>query len=127
MPAPDITNSDIFEPVEAYIRTEEHTDSSLFRFVAALAESAPPFAAAFSRHIADIIDEMGADDLTYSDIMVHAYWRTYFSPEHAGKYGTDELAHDRAKLQHFASYLIDPSSVDPANVPSTPHAPLTIH
>lgn len=127
MPPPDITNSDIFEPVEAHIRSEEHTDSSVFRFIAAMAEAAPTFGVAFSRHIADIIDEMGGDELTYSDIMVHAYWRTYFSPEHAGKYGTSDLAHDRAKLQHFAAYLLDPSSVDPANVPTTPHASLAIH
>jgi hypothetical protein len=120
----DITNTEVFKPLEAAIRADdEYSDADLFDIIGGISAQSGRVGASMCFHVRDIIKEHGAADLSYTDITIQAYWRTFFSPEHAGKYGTDEWVHLPAKLAEFAAYLIDPTSTevthaDPAPIPT---------
>lgn len=107
----DITNYPIFAPLEAFIRSDEYTDADLFIQIADMTKQSARIGEAALRHAADIIQEHGTKDMTYTDITVQVFYRTFFSPEHAGKYGTDHWVHDQKRLEQFVQYMIDPATV----------------
>lgn len=113
----DITNTEVFKPLEAYIRTEEYTDIDLFNMIGEYAAIAPHVAQALAFQTRDILkSDFGGDDRSYTDILVELYWRTFFSPEHAGIYGTDHMVHDPATLAQFVQYVIDPTTIEASHV-----------
>lgn len=119
MTAPDLANSELFAPLENHIRTEEHTDAGLFRFIATVTLQSARHGYAMAMHAADIIEEMGGEDLSYTDIVVHVYWRTFFSRDHAKTYHTPDMVDSPDMLDSFVRFCIDPSTV------SAPHASLS--
>lgn len=108
---PDITNKDVFAPLEAHIRSEEYTDIDLLNLIGNFIDIAPNVARALVKHAVDYMTEHADQDIQYTDAVVAAYYRTFFSPEHAGKYGTDHMVHDKPALRTFAQFAINPASV----------------
>lgn len=105
------TNIEIFKPLEDFIRADEYTDSDVFHLIADFVGTSPKIGAAIARHAADITDELGGTDMTYTDVVVHLFWRTFYSPDHAAKYGTEGMVNDPIKLAQFAAFLKDPSKL----------------
>jgi hypothetical protein len=120
---PDITNQTVFAPLEAFIRTEEYSDADLLNLIGNWAGRNATVAQAMAFHARDTIHEHRTEDLPYVDVVVQVYYRTFFSPEHAGLYGTDFMVHDDAKLKTLVDYIIDPTSEVPANVAEAPYTP----
>lgn len=122
----DITNRDLFKPLEDFIKTEEYTDAELLNLIGSFMHTSPHIAAAMLFHARDILTENAEVEITYTEVVCHIYYRTFFSPEHAGRYGTDSMVHDRKALAAFVQYTINPANVtEVPNVfdtaPATPH------
>lgn len=120
---PDITNQIVFAPLEAFIRSSPWSDADLLQLIGSFASKNHNVAQAMAYHARDTIHQHHKEDIAYVDVVVQTYYRTFFSPEHAGLYGTDWMVHDPAKLSEFVCYIIDPQNTEVTSHAETlPHA-----
>lgn len=121
---PDITNEQVFKPLEALIRQDEYGDGDIHEMIASMIDQSPLHASAMSLHARDILVEFGEGDLDYTDILVMIYWRTYFSPAHAPLYGTDQMVHNPEALENFVQFMLNPEHVEVKNANVAPRPSL---
>lgn len=116
-------NAEIFAPLQDHIHATEYTDADLLGLIGDTIADAPAIARAYSLHARDVLAEFGHEEMSYSHVIAHVYWRTYFSPEHAARYGTAHMVDDPTQLSQFAQFLIDPSKVTLSDAVATTPLP----
>lgn len=124
---PDITNKTVFARLDEFIRSSPWSDADLLQIIGGFAGVSAPVAQAMAYHARDIIVQHHTEDIEYVDIVSQVYYRTFFSPEHAGLYGTDYMIHDPARLEEFVNYCIDPSTVEVTKHAETLPTKFTTH
>lgn len=117
---PDITNQTVFSDLEKFIRSNAWSDADLLEIIGSFAGKYPTVAQAFAYHARDIIHQHHAEEIEYTEIVVQAYYRTFFSPEHAGLYGTDYMVHHPEKLEELVRFVMDPNNTEVTDAETLP-------
>lgn len=101
----------IFAKLDKAIRKEKYEAADLFALIGSFIQEAPGIAYAMSQHASEILAPGHPIPYgTYTDVAVEVYRRTFFDPEEAAKYGTDQMVNDPVALDHFVNFLISPEN-----------------
>lgn len=77
-----------------------------------------PVAKALALHARDALAETNCT-ITYPELIAEIYWRSFFDPEHASKYGTSQMVEKGPHmLREFANYLIASFAMDAHQIAS---------
>lgn len=106
--APQEPKKSPFERLSDLILGEEHSDVTLMEMIAHAAITVPggQLCYVFASHARDILHAATDQDLSYSQIILEIYRRTFFSKEHDAIYGGISLyMEDEDVRDRFVSFL----------------------
>lgn len=100
-----------FQQIAEIIRRETHDDASIFRLIAEAIRINPPFAAALSRGIAQVMDDIH-QEIDYTEVLVKALRYTLFVPYAEYAHGLDIVCGDPDNAENFAKALDGMGHID---------------
>lgn len=91
---------ELFVPMAEKLRAIEWTDSDAFAWIGNFCTINVRVAYAFATVISQLLSETSGE-VSYTDIMVAAYYNVLFDPEVSAKYGTGFLCESAYNLKQF--------------------------
>lgn len=101
-----------FVPLKDALIQYNLSDIDMLNLIGGYARSNPVIAQALTFHARDYLTERGTDAVSYSDVIVEMYWRTFFDPEVSKLYGTAGFFPSLAYTSMFANNLADRLNMD---------------
>ena len=114
MPRHSKTSLDIlkaqFEPAKEAIEKDEFGITDLFDIISPACVHMPVVGIAMVRHVHDILSEFYAkkdkEEIGGGEVIAEMYWRTFFDPETADKYGTTKFAEDPSTRANIVESIV---------------------
>jgi hypothetical protein len=115
LPPKEGPNMQVFEPLRQVLAKQTFFDYTLYDIIADFVTVQPQVAYAMASHARDITQHEADEDMTYTDLVIEVYRRTFYDPDKSKEYGTSFYADDPAMLQQLTNFMVDSYAMDAAN------------